>query len=68
MGGARSSALGEVIISRNYRGEVPMNVTERFHHNVIDADDAMVKPVFCEESLRPTGLGRAPSSRSSTPW
>ncbi|CAE8611106.1 unnamed protein product [Polarella glacialis] len=42
---------GKVIISRNYRGEVPMNVTERFQQNVIDADEAEVKPVFNEATL-----------------
>lgn len=33
---------GKVIISRNYRGEVPMNITERFQQNVIDAEDTRV--------------------------
>merc|ERR1712113_576564 len=42
---------GKVIISRNYRGDVPMNITERFQHHVIDADDADVKPVFCEDGI-----------------
>eukprot|EP00439_Symbiodinium_sp_Y106_P022518 s989_g2.t2 len=35
---------------RNYRGEVPMNITERFQQHVIDAEDATIKPVFCEDA------------------
>eukprot|EP00386_Alphamonas_edax_P007944 GDKI01026223.1.p1 GENE.GDKI01026223.1~~GDKI01026223.1.p1 ORF type:complete len:428 (+),score=177.48 GDKI01026223.1:180-1463(+) len=42
---------GKVIISRNYRGEVPMSITERFQQNVIDQEDALVKPVFCEDGI-----------------
>jgi len=42
---------GKVIISRNYRGEVPMNITERFQHNVIDAEDSVIKPVFVEDGI-----------------
>jgi AP-1 complex subunit mu len=42
---------GKVIISRNYRGEVPMNITERFQQQVIDAEDAVVKPVFVEDGI-----------------
>merc|ERR1712113_3689 len=42
---------GKVIISRNYRGDVPMNITERFQHHVIDADDEVIKPVFCEDGV-----------------
>mmetsp|Transcript_69687 Transcript_69687/g.163626 ORF Transcript_69687/g.163626 Transcript_69687/m.163626 type:complete len:426 (-) Transcript_69687:26-1303(-) len=42
---------GKVIISRNYRGEVPMNITERFQQHVIDAEDAAIKPVFCEDGI-----------------
>lgn len=37
---------GKIIISRNYRGEVPMNVTECFQRKVIDEEDSVVKPVF----------------------
>lgn len=42
---------GKVIISRNYRGEVPMSVTDRFVKHVIDEDEANVKPVFCEDGI-----------------
>ena len=30
---------GKVIISRNYRGEVPMTVTETFVQHVVNADE-----------------------------
>lgn len=42
---------GKVIISRNYRGEVPMSITERFQQQVIDQDDALIKPVFNEDGI-----------------
>ena len=42
---------GKVIISRNYRGEVPMSVTERFVKNVVDEEESKVKPVFHEDGI-----------------
>eukprot|EP01067_Filipodium_phascolosomae_P002888 Filipodium_phascolosomae@DN2518_c0_g1_i1.p1 len=42
---------GKVIISRNYRGEVPMNIVERFSKNVVDQDDWVTKPVFTEDGV-----------------
>ncbi|CAD7936785.1 unnamed protein product [Amoebophrya sp. A25] len=42
---------GKVIISRNYRGEVPMSITERFVRLVIDEESSFVKPVFCEDGV-----------------
>jgi len=42
---------GKVIISRNYRGEVPMNITERFVRQVIDEESSFVKPVFDEDGI-----------------
>ena len=43
---------GKVIISRNYRGEVPMSITERFVRLVIDeSESSLVKPVFCEDGV-----------------
>ncbi|CAJ1335103.1 unnamed protein product [Effrenium voratum] len=46
---AGASAVG--CSGRNYRGEVPMNITERFQQHVIDAEDAAIKPVFCEDGI-----------------
>eukprot|EP00922_Rhytidocystis_sp_ex-Travisia-forbesii_P055276 GHVS01081864.1.p1 GENE.GHVS01081864.1~~GHVS01081864.1.p1 ORF type:complete len:511 (+),score=100.99 GHVS01081864.1:230-1534(+) len=38
---------GKVIISRDYRGEVSMSiVTDCFTHNVIEQEDALIKPLF----------------------
>lgn len=42
---------GKVIISRNYRGEVPMTITERFVRLVIDEESSQVKPVFVEDGV-----------------
>eukprot|EP00920_Eleutheroschizon_duboscqi_P027406 GHVT01067254.1.p1 GENE.GHVT01067254.1~~GHVT01067254.1.p1 ORF type:complete len:431 (+),score=37.25 GHVT01067254.1:696-1988(+) len=42
---------GKVIVSRNYRGDVPTHVTNRFQQNVIDQEDALVKPVFMEDGV-----------------
>jgi len=43
---------GKVIISRNYRGEVPMSVTERFTQHVCNAaEDAVLKPCFYEDGI-----------------
>ncbi|SBT82280.1 AP-1 complex subunit mu-1, putative [Plasmodium ovale] len=37
---------GKVIINRNYRGEVNVNLTEVFYNCVIDQDDNLIKPIF----------------------
>ncbi|KJP90036.1 hypothetical protein AK88_00205 [Plasmodium fragile] len=37
---------GKVIINRNYRGEVNMNLTEVFYNCVIDQEDNLIKPIF----------------------
>eukprot|EP00917_Polyrhabdina_sp_WS-2016_P028888 GHVP01061547.1.p1 GENE.GHVP01061547.1~~GHVP01061547.1.p1 ORF type:complete len:412 (-),score=54.23 GHVP01061547.1:712-1947(-) len=42
---------GRTIISRNYRGDVPMNVKERFQQNVIDQEDLHVKPIFEDDGV-----------------
>merc|ERR1719460_2389262 len=42
---------GKVIISRNYRGEVPMNITQTFQQQVIDQEDEAVKPVFVIDGI-----------------
>ena len=36
---------GKVIISRNYRGDVPMNCVERFSGHVLEADEADERPL-----------------------
>tara|TARA_B100000795_G_scaffold169221_1_gene127535 strand:+ start:2006 stop:3292 length:1287 start_codon:yes stop_codon:yes gene_type:complete len=39
---------GKVIISRNYRGDVPMNCVERFSGHVLEADEGDERPVWLE--------------------
>jgi len=43
---------GKVILWRNYRGEVPPLVAERFMINVVEeSDEANIKPVFVEDGI-----------------
>ena len=39
---------GKVIISRNYRGDVPMNCVERFSGHVLEAEEGDERPVWLE--------------------
>jgi len=39
---------GKVIISRNYRGDVPMNCVERFSGHVLESEEADERPVWLE--------------------
>jgi len=39
---------GKVIISRNYRGDVPMNCVERFSGHVLESEEADDRPVWLE--------------------
>lgn len=42
---------GKVIISRNYRGDVPMNVSDRFSLHIQEKDEMELRPVFTEEGI-----------------
>jgi hypothetical protein len=42
---------GKVIISRNYRGDVPLNVAERFSLYVQEKDEVEMRPVFSIDGL-----------------
>ena len=43
---------GKVILSRNYRGEVPMTVADRFVNTVVNgAEEMQMKPVFNEDGI-----------------
>ena len=42
---------GKIIISRDYRGEVGSNITERFQRRVLELDEIGVKPVFTEKDI-----------------
>lgn len=37
---------GKVIISRNYRGDIPMNVSEKFSLHIQEKDEMELRPVF----------------------
>jgi len=40
---------GKILISRNYRGDVPMSVAERFVSRVLDMDESELTPVLEED-------------------
>jgi AP-1 complex subunit mu len=40
---------GKIIISRNYRGDVPMSVSERFSQYINDTEEAEMRPIFTED-------------------
>jgi len=40
---------GKIIISRNYRGDVPMSVSERFSQYIQETEEMDMRPVFTEE-------------------
>jgi len=42
---------GKVIISRNYRGDVPMSVVEKFSLHIQETDDLLLRPVYTEEGI-----------------
>jgi len=48
---------GKVIISRNYRGDVPMNCVERFSGHVLDAEEADERPVWLEHGALCSAAG-----------
>lgn len=42
---------GKIIISRNYRGDIPHSATTRFHQIVQESDQADLKPVFTVDGI-----------------
>eukprot|EP00164_Ancoracysta_twista_P000938 GFYU01001227.1.p1 GENE.GFYU01001227.1~~GFYU01001227.1.p1 ORF type:complete len:423 (+),score=143.91 GFYU01001227.1:309-1577(+) len=42
---------GKIIISRNYRGDIPMGCAERFANKVLDSEDIDMKPVYVEDNI-----------------
>jgi AP-1 complex subunit mu len=42
---------GKILISRNYRGDVPFNSAERFISRLLEEDDELVKPIIEEEGV-----------------
>ena len=44
-------AKGKILISRNYRGDVPMSCAERFIARLTEQEELNVKPVFEEDGI-----------------
>jgi len=42
---------GKILISRNYRGDVPMSCAERFISRLTEREDLNIKPVFEEDGI-----------------
>ena len=42
---------GKVIISRNYRGDIPMTVAEKFSQYIQEKDEMELRPVFTDEGI-----------------
>jgi len=42
---------GKVIIARNYRGDIPMSVSERFSLQIQEKDEMELRPVFTEDGI-----------------
>lgn len=42
---------GKVIISRNYRGDVPMNASDRFANYIQERDEMEQRPIFTDGGL-----------------
>lgn len=42
---------GKVIISRNYRGDIPMSVANKFALHIQDEDESTLLPIYNEEGI-----------------
>lgn len=42
---------GKVIISRDYRGDIPIKCLERFITHVLETDETELKPIFEEDGI-----------------
>jgi AP-1 complex subunit mu len=42
---------GKIIISRNYRGDVPMNCVDRFANMMIEEEDSQLTPIMVENGI-----------------
>ena len=42
---------GKVIVSRNYRGDIPMSVSERFSLHIQEKEEMELRPVFTEDGV-----------------
>jgi hypothetical protein len=42
---------GKIIISRDYRGDIPINYVERFVTKILEEEEASLKPIFEEDGV-----------------
>jgi len=42
---------GKILISRNYRGDISVNVATRFIQNILQEEEANVKPIIVEDNI-----------------
>lgn len=42
---------GKVIISRNYRGDIPMSIANKFAAHIQDEDESTLLPIYNEEGI-----------------
>ena len=42
---------GKVLISRNYRGDIPMSVSEKFALTIQEREESELRPVFTEDGI-----------------
>lgn len=42
---------GKVLISRNYRGDVPLGVASRFITRILEEEEVNVKPIIEEDGI-----------------
>jgi AP-1 complex subunit mu len=42
---------GKVILNRNYRGDLPPNVAQRFISRILEEEEESVKPIFQDYEL-----------------
>lgn len=42
---------GKILISRNYRGDVPMSVASRFINKILEEEELNIKPILEEDGV-----------------
>ena len=42
---------GKILISRNYRGDIPLSATEKFSLRIQNSEDVDIKPVWTENGV-----------------
>jgi AP-1 complex subunit mu len=48
---SRTAAQGKVLLWRDYRGDVPLNIAERFMNIIMAKDEQDVRPIFEEDGV-----------------